>query len=142
MKQKKHAPHHFQVEKATGTIKLKYLFIGLLAGIAFIALVVALLNFRQKSALVHATEDYHPATYAVGEKFMCGCSKCDMELVECDCSETSGGLYELYSISERLKEDASEAEVIREVSDKFGRIKGVYWSLAAGDSEKTEEAMP
>ncbi len=103
--------------------KIKFLLLGTLLGLSVGGLVVMIVTSVNKSQVMHDTRNYHPATYAVAEKFMCGCPDCEMELVNCDCNNSAGGTYELYYISERLKEGFSEEQVIKDVNDKFGRIK-------------------
>lgn len=107
----------------------RFEFTGLEVGKRFAYYPVAIVTSMNNSHAVHDTKNYHPATYTIAEKFICGCPECDMELVNCDCNDSSGGAVELLYISERLKTGLSEEEVINNVYREFGRIKSKYQHL-------------
>ncbi len=113
-------------QKVSEVLKLKFLLLGVLFGLSVGLLAVVIVTSMNKSRVVHDSKNYHPATYAVAERFMCGCPDCDMELRNCDCNHSEGGVYELYYISERLQEGLSEEEAVTAVNEKFGRIKIKY----------------
>lgn len=116
-------------QRITSALKVKFLFLGTLVGLSVAGLAAVIVTSMNKSKVVHDSSNYHPATFAVAEKFMCGCPDCDLELIECECNHSGGGVYELYYISERLKEGLSEEETVNAVQTKFGRIKSKYQDL-------------
>lgn len=107
-------------------LKIKFLLIGTVLGLSIGGLTTVIVTEINKSQVVHDADDYHPATFAIAEKFLCGCPNCNKELVDCACNHSAGGSYELYYISQRLKEGLSEEQVIRAVYERFGRIKNNY----------------
>ena len=118
-----------QFQQIQGLLKMKFLLLGILLGLVVGAIGVVIVTSTNKSRVVHDSKRYHPATYAVAEKFMCGCSQCNDGLADCDCSDSSGGKAELQYISERLKAGLPEEEVIKNVYGEFGRIKEKYQHL-------------
>ncbi|MFQ5639385.1 MAG: hypothetical protein ACE5IR_15480 [bacterium] len=109
--------------------KMKFLLLGAGIGMLIGGLAIFIVTGMNKSHVQEDTTNYHPATFAVAEKFICGCLECEMELVECNCTNSSGGTYEMYYISEKLKGGYSEAQVLHEVNKKFGHIKKQYQHL-------------
>lgn len=116
-------------------LKIKYLFIGLFIGLFFTMLIVLILTYRSKYKAVKNTPQYHPATFAIVEKFLCGCPNCEMDLKSCYCSDVQGGIYEMYYISQLLKEGLSEQQVIKSVYAKFGKIKNEYRYLVENNEQ-------
>ncbi len=129
-----------QYSRILGILKLKFLLMGALAGLAVAGLAAAIVTSMNKSHVVHNTAAYHPATYAVAEKFMCGCPDCTRELIDCDCNHTEGGSYELYYISQQLKTGLSEQQAIAATQASFGRIKPEFRHLAAQSAGGTQGA--
>lgn len=113
-------------------VKIKFLLLGTGIGILIGGLVIFIVTGTNKSHLMEDTANYHPATFAVANKFICGCPDCEMELVTCYCTNSSGGMYEIYYISEALKEGLSEEQVTIEVYEKFGKIKERFQHLTDG----------
>lgn len=113
-------------------MKIKLLLLGVTVGLLIGGLAIFIVNYMNTSHIMQETANYHPATFGVAEKFLCGCPDCEMELVKCNCTRSSGGTYEMYYISEKLKEGYSEEQVIREAYEKFGNIKERYQHLTDG----------
>ena len=113
-------------QRVRDILKIKFLLIGTVVGLSIGGLTAVIVTGINKSQAVHDANNYHPATFAIAEKFMCGCPNCNKELVDCACNHSAGGSYELYYISQRLKEGLSEDQVTRAVYERFGRIKNNY----------------
>lgn len=81
----------------------------------------------------------------VAAKFLCSCGSCDvLELAECTCPTA---LAEKRLIEQELGRGTPEREVLRQVNQRYGRIKSPYASLVAGEgsataSEKTNKSNP
>jgi hypothetical protein len=109
--------------------KRTYLMAGLLVGLVVGTSITVVLIYSNKGGQVNDVSNYHPATMAVAEKFMCGCPSCDIPLDECECGDPNGGVAEKNYISEQLKIGMSEEQVMKEVYVKFDRIKQEYQHL-------------
>lgn len=78
-------------------------------------------------------------------KFLCSCGSCDvLELAECTCPTA---LVEKRLIEQELGQGIPEREVLKQVNQRYGRIKSQYASLVAGDeptaaSEMTRKSNP
>lgn len=120
---KKRAIRTSHTRETTQAMRIKFLFLGALSGLSVGGLAVIIVSLMDRPGLVPDSQNFHPATYTVAEKFLCGCSDCVKELADCDCSETSGGVYERQFISGRLNEGMSQKQVISLVQEKFGKIK-------------------
>lgn len=118
--------------KLVAIARIKSVLWGVGIGLLIAGLATFIVSSMKQSHVMRETSTYHPATFAVAEKFMCGCPKCELELAECTCNESSGGVYEMYYISEQLKTGLSEKQVIREVHKKFGKIKAQYLNIING----------
>lgn len=118
--------------KSIEIMKIKFLFLGTVIGLLIGGVAIFIVSSMNKTQVMRDTTNYHPATFSVVEKFQCGCPKCDMELKLCYCYDAMGGIYEMYYISERLKEGRSENQVIKDVYKKFGKIKKQYQYLING----------
>ena len=116
-------------------MKIKYLFLGLIFGLFISGLSFFILINMNKSREIRNKVEYHPATFAIVEKFLCGCPNCKMELKVCYCSDAKGGVYEMYYISEQLKQGLSEEQVIQNVYAKFGNIKDEYRYLVENNEQ-------
>lgn len=112
--------------------KIKFVLLGTAVGLLIGGMAIFIVTAMNKSHVMQDTTHYHPATFAVAEKFLCGCPECEMELVKCNCARSSGGTYEMYYISEKLKEGYSEEQVVRKVYEKFGNIKKQHEHLIDG----------
>lgn len=71
----------------------------------------------------------------VAAKFLCACGSCDvLELAECTCPTA---LAEKRLIEQELGQGTPEREVLKQVNQRYGKIKSQYASLVAGDGEST-----
>ena len=129
MMPKKKSPQALHLEKVQQALKMKYLLLGALLGIVVGSLSAVVVTSMNRSRAVQDQARYHPATFAVAEKFMCGCPECVKELRNCQCQDSRGGIYELHYISERLRAGLAEQQVIRDVYAKFGKIKPEFQYL-------------
>ncbi len=77
---KKKKSHYQQIQ---GLLKMKFVLLGILLGLVVGAIGAVIVTSMNKSRVVHDSKGYHPATYAVAEKFMCGCLECNEGLVDC-----------------------------------------------------------
>lgn len=67
----------------------------------------------------------------VAAKFLCSCGSCDvLELAECTCPTA---LAEKRLIEQELGQGTPEREVLRQVNQRYGRIKSQYASLVTGE---------
>lgn len=71
----------------------------------------------------------------VAAKFLCSCGSCDvLELAECTCPTA---LAEKRLIERELGQGTPEREVLKQVNQRYGRIKSQYASLVAGEGGVT-----
>ncbi|NIR51717.1 hypothetical protein GWO43_24385 [candidate division KSB1 bacterium] len=106
--------------------KMRFLLLGTLAGLVIGGIVIFIATDVNHPQVNKQPSQYHPATFVVAGKFLCGCQECQLELVRCKCGNSAGGTHELDYISMKLAEGLSEPDVVREVYKKFGSIKNAY----------------
>lgn len=114
---------NFALRSSAVNKKMRFMLLSALLGSLIGAVVVFIALDMQRTPGEEIASLYHPATYAIAEKFMCGCPECELELAKCQCDHVKGGKNELAFISEKLKQGHSETEVVNEVYEQFGNIK-------------------